>query len=196
MDVLVGLDEAGVGAAFGSLWASAVHLVVGVAVDDSKRLTPRARNAMRAALLAPGVCHHGMGEVTAAEIDDLGMAEARRLVFDRALDSYAASGAPFPTNLVVDGTLFRAWRGVPYVCQPRADAEVPCVAAASVLAKTTRDAQVVAWCDEHPEAAHYALRSNKGYLAPAHIEGIRVHGRTAEHRHSFHIRALAAQGAE
>ena len=64
--------------------------------------------------------------------------------------------------------------------------------AASVLAKTTRDAQVVAWCDEDPTLdARYGLRSNKGYLSRAHVEGIRTHGFTSRHRRSYRIRGLA-----
>ena len=160
-------------------------------------LTERARARVRAALLAPGACRHGLGEVTAAEVDALGLGEARRLVFERALDDYAARhpDAP-PTRLVVDGTLFRAWRGVPHACVPRADATVPCAAAASVLAKTTRDAQVLAACEADPALdERYALRGNKGYLSAAHVAGLRAHGYDARHRRSYRIRALGGGGA-
>jgi ribonuclease HII len=149
---------------------------------------------VRERLLAapPSTCRHGLGEVTSAEIDALGLGEARRLVFERALDDYATRHPDAaPTRLIVDGTLFRPWRGVPHACVPRADATYPCVMAASVLAKTTRDRQIEALCDADPTLeTRYALRRNKGYLSAAHVAGLRAHGRSALHRHSYHIRAL------
>lgn len=191
--MLVGLDEAGVGPAFGSLWAAAVHLPTPVpGLADSKRLSTTRREALRATVVA--TARYGLGEVTHTEIDSFGLGEARRLVFERALDDLVARGppdAPLPARLVVDGTLFREWRGVPFECVPKADATVPCVSAASVLAKTTRDAQVLALCDADPTLHdRYDLRSNKGYLSARHIEGLRTHGPSSFHRRSYRIRAL------
>lgn len=201
--VLVGLDEAGAGPAFGSLWASAVSLydedtantIPGL--TDSKKVSERKRETLRKLLLdkvAQNRAHYGLGEVTAQEIDELGLGEARRLVFERALDDFVhKEGAPMPSKLIVDGTLFRAWRDVPFECVPRADASVPCVSAASILAKTTRDAQVLACVESDPSLdVKYGLRKNKGYLAPVHIQGLREHGRSALHRHSYRIRGVDA----
>ena len=194
MVVAVGLDEAGAGPAFGSLWAGAVHLATPLpSARDSKTLGAKRREALRVHIEA----HHpyGLGEVTCTEIDALGMGEARRLAFERARDDYSARGGPPPDMIHVDGTLYRPWKyeghEVPFQCQPQADRTVPCVSAASILAKTHRDAQVAHFCDAHPELdVQYALRSNKGYLSPAHIAGLRAHGRSPWHRASFHIRAL------
>ena len=187
---IVGLDEAGVGCIFGSMWACAVveHEAV-VGAKDSKKMTPRAREKMRDKLLA---APHGLGEVSAAEIDDIGLGEARRLVFHRALDDLMRKHPDVaPSKIVVDGTIFRKWRDVPFERLPRADQLVPCVAAASIIAKTTRDAQVVAQCDAHPDLDDkYKLRANKGYLSPAHIEGLRVWGLTPYHRASYRVRSL------
>lgn len=194
----MGLDEAGAGPAFGSLWAAAVHLPDGASVEglaDSKKLTERRRDALRAALLDRA--WYGLGEVTAREIDAQGLGEARRLVFERALDDLVARGHPEPSHIVVDGTLYRPWRGVPHECVPRADATVPCVSAASILAKTTRDAQVLALCDADPALdARYGLRSNKGYLSARHVEGLRAHGWSDHHRTSYRVRALAAPASK
>ena len=189
--IVVGLDEAGAGPAFGSLWAAAVRLAADVeGLRDSKALSAKRRDALRAALLA-GEHSYGLGEVPQAEIDAIGMAEARRVVFKRALDDYMARGGVLPTRLVVDGTLFRPWRGVPFECVPKADGTVPCVSAASVLAKTSRDAQVLAWCDADPTLdERYGLRANKGYLTKRHLDGLREHGRSALHRQSFRIRGV------
>jgi ribonuclease HII len=97
-----------------------------------------------------------------------------------------------PEKLVVDGTIFGGWRGVPHECVPKADATVPEASAASIFAKTTRDEQVLAWCDADPTLdERYGLRANKGYLAARHIEGLRAHGYSTRHRRSYRIRALA-----
>ena len=194
--VVVGVDEAGVGCCWGSLWAAAVHLPAAAPVPtglrDSKKMTEKRRERVRAEVLA--VARHGMGEVTHAEIDRLGLGEARRLVFERALDDFVHRNAVLPDHVVVDGTLYRPWRGVPHTLEPRADATHACVSAASVLAKTTRDRQVVALCDAPGGEAYapYGIRRNKGYLSKEHIEAIGRLGRTPLHRHSYHIRSLAA----
>ena len=198
-EVVVGLDEAGVGPAYGSVWAAAVHLphdIPGLA--DSKRLSEKRRGVLREAILKEA--WYGLGEVTYEEIDRFGLGEARRLVFERALDDLMERGCAKPTRLIVDGTLFRAWHYVtddgvsvcvPHECIPQADATHACVSAASILAKTTRDAQVVAWCDADPTLdARYGLRGNKGYLSAAHIEGLRQYGWGDRHRRSYHIRKL------
>ena len=189
--VVVGVDEAGAGPAFGSLWAAAVQLTAPVeGLRDSKKLTERKRAALREAVLA--TARVGMGEVTKDEIDGMGMAECRRLVFERALDDFvAANGGLVPDHVLVDGRLYRPWRGVPFECHDRAEDAFPEVAAASVLAKTTRDAQVLAWCEADPSLhAKYAIRSNKGYLSPAHLAGLKEHGWSPLHRTSYRVRGV------
>lgn len=191
--VVVGLDEAGVGPAFGSLWASAVHLPEDVTIrglTDSKRLTETRRIRIRTELLV--ACQYGLGEVTSHEIDTLGLAECRRLVFERALDHFFEK---YPSvtidKLVVDGTLFRPYREIPYECLPKADLTVSHVSAASILAKTTRDEQVIALCDQDSTLHdRYGIRRNKGYLTPEHIKGLHVHGATSHHRRSYKVPAL------
>ena len=189
--VVVGLDEAGAGPGFGSLWAGAVYLKSEITgVDDSKRLSERKRNLLRPKIEEGS--HYGLGEVTSTEIDELGMAEARRLVFERALDNYVERNGPEPTFLEIDGTIFRPWKRngvvVPYRLTPGGDALYPCVSAASILAKTTRDAQIIQLCKEHPELnERYDLCANKGYLSKRHMDGIQTYGMTDGHRRSFKI---------
>ena len=179
-----GLDEAGCGALMGDLVAAAVVLggdseLVG-ALRDSKKLTPHRREVLATRIRA--TCDVGIGSVSPDEIDARGMAWARRVVFHRALDALATA----PDALVVDGTIFEPYRDIPHQCVPRADATVPAVSAASIIAKTTRDARVSTLCTEHPDvAARYAWASNKGYPAPQHLGGIRTHGVTEWHRRSF-----------
>lgn len=194
----IGLDEAGAGPAFGSLWAAAVGFsseaaMLPATLNDSKKITSEIRRTqLREALDACPDVHVGLGEVTQFEIDANGLGWARRIVFHRALDDFVARHHTIsPTELIVDGTVFTSWRdGVPFECRPKADATVPEVMAASIYAKTTRDAQVHAWCDKEPSLdAMYGLRKNKGYLTKQHINAIHVHGHSALHRRSFRVPA-------
>ena len=192
--MIVGLDEAGVGAAYGSLWAAAVYLQRDDVVDgitDSKKLSKRKREAIAVALKAAEAdVMYGLGEVTQMEIDTNGMGEARRLVFHRALDDFLKrNGEKLPEKLIVDGTLFRDWRGVPFECLPGADAKIACVGAASILAKTTRDAQVKQMCDNDTHAK-YGIRKNMGYLSKEHLNGLKTHGWGPHHRRSYKIRSI------
>ena len=191
MSVTVGVDEAGVGCAWGNLWASAVHIQTPIpGLCDSKKMTEKKRERMRTEVLA--TARYGMGEVTHVEIDEMGLGEARRLVFERALDNFAHKYDCIPDHIIVDGTLYRPWRDVAFTLEPRADSTYPCVSAASVLAKTSRDRQVIEWCNGPfgDVYAPYGIRNNKGYLSRNHIDAIRELGRTPVHRHSYQIRSL------
>ena len=192
-EIVAGLDEAGCGPAFGPLVAAACVLPTPLppslsGLDDSKRLTPSRRSSLAHSIRA--CCLHGVGVVSASEIDDKGLAWARRAVFHRALEAMVEKeGAKEPDRLVVDGTLFEPWRNVPFQCLPKADATVPCVSAASILAKVAHDSAIEEECDSDPTLdERYGLRSNKGYLTPQHIEGLRAHGRCDGHRRSFYVK--------
>lgn len=191
--MIVGVDEAGVGPAFGSLWASAVCIPRDVTIPklaDSKRMSERRRQAVRETILSS--CLVGLGEVTCHEIDTRGLGDCRRLVFHRALDDLMGRHPDLTVSkIIVDGTLFEPYGEYPYECIPRADATVAEVSAASVMAKTTRDMQVVAMCEENPSLERmYGIRRNKGYLSREHVDGIRKYGYTDHHRRSYQIRAL------
>lgn len=191
--VTAGCDEAGCGPCFGDLVAAACVLAddhpLALRVGDSKKLTERRREEAFAEIRA--TCAYGIGVVTNEEIDHQGLGWARRIVFHRALEDLELRSGVVPDAIIVDGTLFDPWRGIPYQCIPRADATVPAVSAASILAKCTRDAAVLQLCDANPELEErYGLRSNKGYLAPRHVEGLRSHGFTRWHRRSYKIRGL------
>lgn len=189
---MLGLDEAGCGPGLGNLVASAVHIPDGVVlrgVMDSKKIRKEAERE-RLFEMAMAEADVGVGIVTHGEIDVMGMGEARRVVFERALDDFAAKYPDVEIQeLVVDGTIFRPWRNVKYECIPGADATVAQVSAASIVAKVTRDRQIHALCDEHPNLdVRYDLRKNKGYLTRAHLEGIRKYGKVPYHRLSFKIK--------
>ena len=152
-ELVVGLDEAGVGAAYGSLWAAAVALrsAPPAGLTDSKKLTPARREKLREAILASDALCAG-GEVTFYEIDEHGLGEARRLVFERTRDLVCRARP-------AAGSYRRRRHALPPVarradeCMPKADLHVPCVSAASILAKTRRDAQVDL-CDDELDARY------------------------------------------
>lgn len=176
-----GVDEAGVGALFGDMVAAAVVMPTHIDVADSKRTSAKRRKVMYDQIMAQAEV--GVGRVTSEEIDTLGMAHCRRLVLTRAVDALAEThGAP--QHIIVDGTLFTPWRDVPYECIPRADATVPCVSAASIVAKVTRDEWVAHMCTQH-DLAPYGMPGNAGYPTAAHKAAIQNHGSTPWHRKSF-----------
>lgn len=185
-----GCDEAGCGPAFGELVAAAVILPEGGlegVVADSKRLSEARRNVLFEEIVRR--CSHGIGRVSNEEIDAKGLAWARREVFRRALDDLEERFHPTLSEIIVDGTIFEPWKGVPHTCIPKADSLVQCVSAASIVAKVTRDTKVHALCDADPLLQErYDLRSNKGYLSAKHKDGIRKWGLTPWHRKSYNIR--------
>ena len=188
--VVVGCDEAGCGCPFGPLIACAVSLTndVGLAskVGDSKGLGESVREALHAEIVRSEIV--GIGTVTNEEIDERGLGWARREVFHRALDAWNAQTSELPEKIVVDGTLFRSWRGVPYECVPKADRTVPCVSAASIVAKVTRDRWIYDICSARPDLeSRYEITSNKGYPTKRHKDGIREHGLSDLHRTSYKL---------
>lgn len=183
-----GIDEAGVGCLFGDLCAAAVIIPASVRendtefmcqLKDSKQLNACRRHALTAAICQK--CLVGVGTVTSVEINEIGLGLARRIVFHRALDELMERHKP--RMIIVDGTLFDAYQNIPYKCIPKADTWFKHVAAASIVAKATRDANLLSWCEEHPfVASRYDLPNNKGYITVKHKAAIAEHGRTNMHR--------------
>ncbi|HEY3318640.1 MAG TPA: ribonuclease HII [Coriobacteriia bacterium] len=176
--VIAGVDEVGRGALAGPLTAAAVILPVDAIVpglNDSKLLTPEKREevavVVRELSEAWAVAH-----VEAEEIDHFGMTQANRLAMRRALD---ALGVQLDHALVdgIDGHL-----GLPCTTVVDGDAKVACIAAASVVAKVTRDAIMV---ELDAVYAGYGLAQNKGYSTHEHLIAVRTLGPSAIHRRSF-----------
>lgn len=188
--LIVGLDEAGVGPGFGSLWASAVYLPSPIdGLKDSKVLSVKKRLHFRELILK--YAWVGVGEVNSVEIDSLGMAECRRLVFERALQDFEDKYRTRPSSLRIDGTIFREWKGIPFELHVKGDSKFPDISAAGIIAKTTRDLQIQGWCDSDPELNRkYDILSNKGYLTPKHILGIQQYGMVDLHRKTFHCKKI------
>ena len=180
--MVAGVDEAGRGALAGPVFAAAVVLPPGrlvLGLDDSKALAPEVREALapRIRSVATG---WGVGEASAEEIDDLGIVPATFLAMRRALEGLAASG-PGPDLVLVDGFPIPSLP-VRQSAVVRGDATVACIAAASILAKTVRDAVLRALDLARP---WYGFAAHKGYGSPAHLAALRRHGPSPDHRLSF-----------
>jgi len=195
---LAGVDEAGRGPLAGPVVAAAVILPplpgtqpggdepAGWAellprLRDSKTLTAPAREALvpqiRAVALATGV-----GAATPAEIDELNILRATQLAMRRALLALTV----FPDEVIVDGNRLPPVAGLGFTAVFRAvvkaDASVPAVSAASILAKTARDAWMEAAAPHYPP---WEFALHKGYPVPRHLAALRAHGASDLHRRSF-----------
>jgi ribonuclease HII len=163
-------------------------------VRDSKLLTPEARRRLvpKITRWAPS---YGIGHASPGEIDEFGIIAALRLAGHRALaqlsvepDSVLLDGnhdyltVPEQSMLLGPPTVIE--RVPPVVTMIKADMRCAAVAAASILAKTTRDAIMIELAAEHPE---YGWAENKGYSAPEHIAALSEFGPTAHHRVSWRL---------
>lgn len=176
--VALGLDEVGRGSIAGPLTVCAVALPAEPLIwglNDSKQLTP-ARREVLAVQVAEHALAIGIAHIEPASIDAVGMACALRMGMTRAIE---ASGIE-PDAVLIDGNPVHVHPRE--ICIVKGDAQVACIAAASIVAKVTRDAMMVAYARDYPA---YHLDACKGYGSAEHIAAIREHGLTPLHRVSF-----------
>lgn len=181
-DLLVaGVDEVGRGAWAGPVTYAAVVLPSDRRIyklRESKQLDPERREELYGRLRGFALAI-GVGHASNHEIDRLGMSDAIRLAAGRAVDALPLQ----PDVLLLDGNWdFLSHYGVPTERIVYGDAHSASIAAASVIAKVTRDRMLVAWHREHPD---YDFASNKGYPAPAHLAALDEVGACGLHRHSW-----------
>ena len=184
--MLAGVDEAGCGTLVGELVAAAVCLPTDfdvTGIKDSKKLSKKKRDA-----LCDRIRKHsyvGVGIVTLDEINAQPFGEMRRLVFERAVRKLLSTARP--SEIIIDGSgFFDGIDGIPFQCIVKADAQYPCVSAASIVAKTVRDTLIEELCDHDSDnAAKYKWRKNQGYPTREHLDAIRQYGVTSFHRTSF-----------
>lgn len=176
--VVLGVDEVGRGAVAGPLTVAAVALPTDMPVwgiNDSKQLSPSRREAL--AQQIEQVAHAvGISHVPPEEIDAMGMAAALR----KAMREAIANTGVDPDCVLIDGNPMHIHERE--TCVVKGDAKIACIAAASIVAKVTRDALMVAYDALYPE---YHLGECKGYASSEHIEAIRQHGLCPIHRVSF-----------
>lgn len=176
--IVLGIDEVGRGAIAGPLTVAAVALPADKPVwgiNDSKQLTPARREALAQQIeevaLAIGFAH-----IPPHDIDAQGMARSLREAMRRAIENTGVE----PDAVLIDGNPVHVHDRE--TCIVKGDARVACIAAASIVAKVTRDALMVGYDDVYPG---YHLRECKGYASAEHIEAIRERGLTEIHRVSF-----------
>jgi ribonuclease HII len=185
---VAGIDEAGRGPLAGPVAAAVVvfppnaGLTVELAgVRDSKQMTPSQRQAACPRIQAAAL-GFALGFAEAAEIDNLGILPATRLAAWRALQAL-----PFaPDHLLLDA-LFLPDVDLPQTALIKGDRRSLSIAAASVLAKTARDARLEALEQEYPG---YGFARHKGYGTAAHRVALQQLGPCPQHRRSFHIKSL------
>lgn len=185
---VAGIDEAGRGPLAGPVAAAAVilppaaNLVKQLAgVRDSKQMTPQQRQAASIRIREIALAH-AVGFAEAVEIDQMGIMPATRLAAWRALQALLLT----PEHLILDH-LFLPDVDLPQTALTKGDCRSLSIAAASVLAKTARDARLVELDREYPG---YGFARHKGYGTAAHREALLRLGPCPQHRHSFHFKAL------
>lgn len=180
--VEAGCDEAGRGCLAGSVYAAAVILPPDYhneRLNDSKKLTARQRYALRQDIERDAVVW-AVGVVTPQEIDQINILNASILAMHRALDQLQVR----PEAIIVDGNRFKPYRDLPHTTIVKGDGKYLSIAAASILAKTYRDDEMVRLAQEYPD---YDWQHNMGYPTRKHREAIRQHGVTPYHRRTFNL---------
>lgn len=178
--VEAGCDEAGRGCLAGSVYAAAVILppdYQNERLNDSKKLTARQRYALRQDIERDAVAW-AVGVVTPQEIDQINILNASILAMHRALDQLQVR----PEAIIVDGNRFKPYRDLPHTTIVKGDGKYLSIAAASILAKTYRDDEMIRLAQEYPD---YDWQHNMGYPTRKHREAIRQHGITPYHRRTF-----------
>lgn len=180
--VEAGCDEAGRGCLAGSVYAAAVILPPDYhneRLNDSKKLTARQRYALRQDIERDAVAW-AVGVVTPQEIDQINILNASILAMHRALDQLQVR----PEAIIVDGNRFKPYRDLPHTTIVKGDGKYLSIAAASILAKTYRDDEMIRLAQQHPD---YDWQHNMGYPTRKHREAIRQHGITPYHRRTFNL---------
>lgn len=191
---IVGLDEAGRGPLAGPVVAAAVWLPTGCSLpglDDSKQLTAECREQLFG-IIRSRARAIGIGSANAEEIDRINILEATRLAMGRALAALADS-APSPDFLLLDAIRLPA---CPIPQRPiiKGDALSASIAAASIVAKVTRDRLMSEYDLVYPS---YRFAVHKGYGTPEHLALLAMHGPSPLHRRSFEpVRRLCVADAE
>ncbi|TAN16684.1 MAG: ribonuclease HII [Chitinophagaceae bacterium] len=177
-----GCDEAGRGCLAGPVFAAAVILPKDFfhpMLNDSKQLTEKQRDHLRKVIEKEAVTF-SVAQIDNREIDHINILKASI----KAMHAAVAGLNKLPGLLLIDGNRFIPYRMIPHQCIIKGDGQYASIAAASVLAKTYRDAYMKSLHTQFPQ---YAWNVNKGYPTKIHREAIRQYGTTPYHRLSFRL---------
>ncbi len=177
---IAGVDEAGRGPLVGTVVAAAVILdpnnpIAGL--NDSKKLSEKKREKLFIEIQEKALAW-AIAEASPAEIDELNILQASLLAMRRAVEALQLQ----PDQVLVDGNKIPQGLSMPCEAVVGGDALHAEISAASILAKVTRDRQMLELDQEFPQ---FGFAKHKGYPTKAHFEAIALHGVTAEHRRSF-----------
>lgn len=180
MSLICGVDEAGRGPLAGAVFAAAVildpvHPIDGLA--DSKVLSPKRRKEL-ALLIKQYALAWCIASASVDEIDRLNILQATMLAMSRAVDGLALS----PTRVLIDGNRVPRQLTLPAEAIVKGDSKVAEISAASILAKTARDAELVALDAQYPD---YGFARHKGYPTAEHLLALEQHGVLSVHRKTF-----------
>ena len=177
-----GCDEAGRGCIAGPVVAAAVILPRGMDFpdfDDSKKLSEKQRETLRIKVLENAEAF-GVGIVSAEEIDEINILNASFLAMHRAIDQLKIR----PELLLIDGNRFNKYHDIKHQCIVGGDAKFQAIAAASILAKTTRDHIMEELDNQYP---NYNWKKNKGYPTIEHKNAVAEFGMSPYHRKTFNM---------
>lgn len=174
-----GVDEAGRGPLCGPVVAAACILPAGLVIDglnDSKKLTPKKRDKLFD-LICENAVAYSIAQASVVEIDELNILEATLLAMRRAI-----AGLSVPADYaLIDGNVDRDF-SIPARAVIHGDAISPSIAAASILAKVTRDRQCIELDRLYPQ---YGIAKHKGYGTKVHMDALRQYGPAPIHRKQF-----------
>lgn len=176
---VAGVDEAGRGPLIGDVFAAAVILPRGLMIEglkDSKKLSEKKREALFDVICEKAIAY-GIGRATASEIDEINIRQATFLAMKRAVDALSQK----PDFVLVDGNASEKL-DIPHRCIVKGDSKCMSIAAASIIAKVSRDRYMRELDKKYPG---YNLAGHKGYGTAEHIACIREIGPCPEHRKTF-----------
>lgn len=178
-EIVCGVDEAGRGPLAGPVCAAAVILPDGLVIeglDDSKKLTEKKRDALYDIICEEAIAY-GIAFASVEEIEEMNILQATFLAMKRAVESLSVK----PDLALVDGNQ-KPNLDIQARTLVKGDAKSPSIAAASILAKVTRDRLMTEIAEQYPE---YEFPKHKGYGTKLHYEKIMEHGISPVHRRSF-----------
>jgi len=177
-----GTDEAGRGCLSGPVVAAAVILPSNFKHDllnDSKQLTEKQRHLLKP-IIEKEAISFAVSYIYQEKIDEINILNASILAMHKAIDQLKIS----PEFIIVDGNRFKNYKDIPHQTIIKGDGKYLSIAAASVLAKTYRDAYMKKIHNDHPD---YNWLKNKGYPTKEHRQAIRDFGITIHHRKTFKL---------
>ena len=177
--LICGVDEAGRGPLAGPVYAAAVILPRDAVIDglnDSKKLTEKKREALFD-VITERALSCGIASATVEEIEELNILNATFLAMNRAI----AKLDPTPELALIDGNRSTGI-AMPSRCVVKGDSRCADIAAASILAKVSRDRYMLTLAEKYPQ---YHFEQHKGYGTKLHYEALREYGPSPEHRPSF-----------